>query len=142
MTTEKVNDLELVRLSDYFVPEKFRTVPGESSALLGGVTEIQVEFNIREKFAKRLHFDFSSLLIIYGYGQMNDKLCEINEHKYVRYLGEGVLKRISLNDCGERFVMVFELSDAPDILKAVTADEVEKLLNNCRHPNNEIQYRG
>lgn len=28
MTTEKVNDLELVKLSDYFTPGKFRTIPG------------------------------------------------------------------------------------------------------------------
>ena len=27
MTTEKVNDLELVKLSDYFTPGKFRTIP-------------------------------------------------------------------------------------------------------------------
>lgn len=30
--------------------------------------------------------------------------------------------------------MVLELSDAPDKLLAVTADDVEYLLNNCLHP--------
>lgn len=30
MTTEKVNDLELVKLSDYFRPEKFRIIPGSA----------------------------------------------------------------------------------------------------------------
>lgn len=136
MTTEKVNDLELIKLSDYFVPEKFRTVPGQLNSLVGGISEVQVIFNLHSEFTKQLTFDFSSLLIIYGYGQLSDKLKEINKHEYINFMGEGVLKRIVLNDCGERFVMVFELSDAPDMLKAVTAKEVADLLNGCRHPGN------
>ena len=34
MTTEKVNDLELVKLSDYFTPGKFRTIPGTAMTVL------------------------------------------------------------------------------------------------------------
>ena len=127
MTTEKVNDLELVKLSEYFTPVKFRTIPG-------GITEMQAVFNINTDFAKRLTFQFSTMLVIYGFGILNDKLIEINKSKYVGYKEENVLKRITFNDCGERFVMVLELSDAPDKLLAVTADDVEYLLNNCLHP--------
>ena len=132
MTTEKVNDLELVKLSDYFTPGKFRTIPG--TAMTDRITEMQAVFNINTDFAKRLTFQFSTMLVIYGFGILNDKLIEINKSKYVGYKEENVLKRITFNDCGERFVMVLELSDAPDKLLAVTADDVEYLLNNCLHP--------
>ena len=134
MTTEKVNDLELVKLSDYFTPGKFRTIPGTAMTDRGGLTEMQAVFNINTDFAKRLTFQFSTMLVIYGFGILNDKLIEINKSKYVGYKEENVLKRITFNDCGERFVMVLELSDAPDKLLAVTADDVEYLLNNCLHP--------
>lgn len=134
MTTEKVNDLELVKLSDYFTPGKFRTIPGTAMTDRGGITEMQAVFNINTDFAKRLTFQFSTMLVIYGFGILNDKLIEINKSKYVGYKEENMLKRITFNDCGERFVMVLELSDAPDKLLAVTADDVEYLLNNCLHP--------
>lgn len=134
MTTEKVNDLELVKLSDYFTPGKFRTILGTAMTDRGGITEMQAVFNINTDFAKRLTFQFSTMLVIYGFGILNDKLIEINKSKYVGYKEENVLKRITFNDCGERFVMVLELSDAPDKLLAVTADDVEYLLNNCLHP--------
>ena len=134
MTTEKVNDLELVKLSDYFTPGKFRTIPGTAMTDRGGITEMQAVFNINTDFAKRLTFQFSTMLVIYGFGILNDKLIEINKSKYVGDKEENVLKRITFNDCGERFVMVLELSDAPDKLLAVTADDVEYLLNNCLHP--------
>ena len=134
MTTEKVNDLELVKLSDYFTPGKFRTIPGTAMTDRGPNTEMQAVFNINTDFAKRLTFQFSTMLVIYGFGILNDKLIEINKSKYVGYKEENVLKRITFNDCGERFVMVLELSDAPDKLLAVTADDVEYLLNNCLHP--------
>ena len=39
---EKVNDLELVKLSDYFTPGKFRTIPGTALTDRGGITEMQV----------------------------------------------------------------------------------------------------
>ena len=134
MTTEKVNDLELVKLSDYFTPGKFRTIPGTAMTDRGGFSVMQAVFNMNTEFAKRLTFEFSTMLVIYGFGILNDKLIEINKSKYVGYKEENVLKRITFNDCGERFVMVLELSDAPDKLLAVTADDVEYLLNNCLHP--------
>lgn len=134
MTTEKVNDLEVVSLKEYFTPDKFRTVPGTAMMTAGGISEIQVIFNINKDFADKLNFEFSSMLIIYGFGIMNKKLKEINGYDYISYMGEGSLKRITLNDCGEKFIMVLELSDAPDKLLAVKADEVLHLLNHCMHP--------
>lgn len=45
MTTEKVNDLELVKLSDYFRPEKFRIIPGSAITERGGISEMPAIFN-------------------------------------------------------------------------------------------------
>ena len=67
--------------------------------------------------------------------QCVDVCTEIIEDE-LGYEEENVLKRVTFNDCGQRFVMVLELSDAPDKLLAVTADEVAYLLNNCLHPRN------
>lgn len=135
MTTEKVNDLELVKISDYFTPDKFRTITGSAVDVRGGISEMPAVFNINTEFSKRLTFEFSTMLVIYGFGIMNDKVKEINKHEYYSYMGDGVLKRITFNDCGERFVMVLELTDAPDKLLAVTADDVAQLLNECMHPS-------
>ena len=57
MTTEKVNDLELVKLSDYFTPGKFRTIPGTAMTDRGGITEMQAVFNIKYRLCKA--FDLS-----------------------------------------------------------------------------------
>lgn len=135
MVDKKIHDLEVVKLSDYFTPKKFRTVEGKAIMSQGGISEVPVIVNINIDFAKRLTFPFSSMLIVYGFAIMNDRLREINKHKYITPMGQGSLKRITLNDCGEKFVMIFELSDAPDELVAVMADEVAELLNQCRHPN-------
>ena len=124
----------LVKLSDYFIPEKFRTITANAIDVRGGTTEMPVVFNINTEFSKRLTFEFSTMLVIYGFGIMNAKVKEINKHEYYSYMGDGVLKRITFNDCGERFVMVLELTDAPDKLLAVSANEVAQLLNECMHP--------
>lgn len=52
MTTEKVNDLELVKLSDYFTPGKFRTIPGTAMTDRGGDYRDAAVFNINTDFCK------------------------------------------------------------------------------------------
>lgn len=135
MTTEKIKDLKLVRLSDYLTPEKFRIVPRDAIDISGGITEVRVVFNLHQEFGGLLTFDYSSILVIYGYAQLNDELRKINKHKYTAVEGKGVLKRITFNDCGELFIIVFELSDAEDKLVTVRSEEVAFLLNNCLHPS-------
>jgi hypothetical protein len=134
MTTEKIKDLKLVRLSDYFIPEKFRIVPRDAIDIRGGMTEVQVIFNLHQKFTNLLTFDYSSILVIYGYAQLNDELRKINKHMYMSIEGKGVLKRVTFNDCGELFIIIFELADSQDKLVTVKAEEVAFLLNNCMHP--------
>ena len=132
MTTEKVNDLELVKLSDYFTPGKFRTIPGTAMTDRGGITEMQAVFNINTDFAKRLTFQFSTM-------QSTTSVRSIPTSSHARQSSSAItLKQrwvsVFKESCLQDIVMVLELSDAPDKLLAVTADDVEYLLNNCLHP--------
>ena len=52
MTTEKVNDLELVKLSDYFRPEKFRIIPGSAITERGGISEMPSNIQFLFGFCK------------------------------------------------------------------------------------------
>ena len=42
MTTEKVNDLEIVPLLSYFDPKKFRLIPADAQMFSGGISEVPV----------------------------------------------------------------------------------------------------
>lgn len=135
MTTESVNNMELVSLSDFFSPKKFRLIPDDALTRRGGVSEVQVVFHLRKKFTQKLNFECSSILVLYGYAVMNDRLKEINQACYTIPVKDSRLKKIELNDCGERFVMVLSLRKEKELLYAVDAHEVADLLNNCMHPN-------
>lgn len=135
MTTEKVEDLTLVKLSDYFTSKKFRTISNDLFEGGAGISEIQVTFNIHQDFLKKLTYKGPSSLRIYGFALMNDKLKELNGAPYVDYNGGGKLKSVTFNDCGELFIMVFESKDQKsDVLYSVKTEDVADLLNNCRHP--------
>lgn len=134
MTSEKIKDLKLVKLSDYLTPEKFRIVPRDAIDVPGGISEVQVILYLHENFTKRLTFNFSSIMVIYGFARLNEELKALNKYEYTTSQGKGVLKRITLNDCGDVFIMVFELSDSQDKLVTVKAEDVAFLLNNCMHP--------
>lgn len=138
MVEKLMKDNELVDLNDYLIPEKFRTVRDEGMLIDGGITEVKVVVNMHDKFAKQLTFDVSTMYVIYGFGVMTEKVKEINRSKYASYYGDGILRKITLNDCGERFLMVFDLGkSAPDMVLSVSAEQVKNLLNNCIHSRYE-----
>lgn len=134
MTTEKVNDLEIVTLSDYLTPEKFRIIPAEAVFNPGGISEVPVTFNIHLDSSMKLINNFDNLQILYGFGIMNDKLKALNKNEFYSKK-TGNLLSIELNDCGELWILRFELSTEKDKLYAVKANEVIKLINECRHPS-------
>lgn len=132
MTTEKVNDLTLVELKDYFSAKTFRLVPADVSTF-GGITEVPVVINVHLEFSKKLNFNRSSLQTLFAFSQLSEKLIELNENRYTRK-GTRHLKSISLNDCGELFTMVIDFLDKKSLLYSVKSEEVLDLLNNCRKP--------
>lgn len=137
MVDIKVGELDFVKLSDYLTPGKFRTVDSKIAKLEGGISEVRVIFNLHDKFTKNLSFYHSNINVIYGFGIMQKELIKVNKGKYsYRYLrNPGIVTRISINDCGDRFVMVIERKEMNEILYAITVEEVENLLNNCIHPS-------
>lgn len=134
MTTEKVNDLEIIRLAEYFDSKKFRLVLADASFIRGGISEIPVDFNFHPDFIKKLNFKTNNLQTLYGFAIMGDKLKEINGSPYYSPKRGGKLKEIELNDSGELWIMKFETFDGKIKLYAVHEEEVLTLLNNCRVP--------
>ncbi len=134
MTSEKVNDLEVVELFDYFSPEYFRIVPAEVKNDPCGITEIPVIMNLHYEFAKKLVFNQSSLQAVYGFARLEKKLAELNGSTKSRGEGEHLLKYVEINDCGDLFTMILEFRAGTKKFLALKAGQVLELLNNCRHP--------
>ena len=138
MTSEKINDLELVNLSDYFDSRLVRLIPADAVATSGGISEIPVTFNIHAELNKKLNFETKKLQQLYGFTIITKKIKEINESPYYPDKKEGKLRFIELNDCGEVWILKFEFLDDTTKLYAVKSDEVIKLLNNCRKPQKDF----
>ena len=134
MTSEKINDLELVNLSDYFDSRLVRLIPADAVATSGGISEIPLTFNIHAEVQKKLNFETKKLQQLYGFTIITKKIKEINESPYYPDKKEGKLRFIELNDCGEVWILKFEFLDDTTKLYAVKSEEVIKLLNNCRKP--------
>ena len=138
MTSEKINDLELVNLSDYFDSRLVRLIPADAVATSGGISEIPLTFNIHTEVQKKLNFETKKLQQLYGFTIITKKIKEINESPYYPDKKEGKLRFIELNDCGEVWILKFEFLDDTTKLYAVKSDEVIKLLNNCRKPQKDF----
>lgn len=134
MTSEKINDLEIVNLSDYFDSKLVRLIPADAVTSSGGISEIPVTFNIHAELNKKLNFETKKLQQLYGFTIITKKIKEINESPYYPDKKEGKLRFIELNDCGEVWILKFEFLDDTTKLYAVKSEEVIKLLNNCRKP--------
>lgn len=134
MTTEKVSDLELIKLSDYFNPMYFRLVPADASKVPGGISEVPVYINIHPDFAKSLNFITNNLHSFFAFAIMSPKVKEINKSNYYSPSRGGCLKLVELNDCGELWIVKFEFFDETKKLYAVKKEELPPLLNRCRKP--------
>lgn len=134
MTSEKINDLEIVNLSDYFDSKLVRLIPADAVTSSGGISEIPVTFNIHAELNKKLNFETKKLQQLYGFTIITKKIKEINESPYYPNKKEGKLRFIELNDCGDVWILKLEFLDDTTKLYAVKSDEVIKLLNNCRKP--------
>ncbi|MCI5541800.1 MAG: hypothetical protein MR385_06840 [Treponema berlinense] len=134
MTSEKINDLEIVNLSDYFDSKLVRLIPADAVTSSGGISEIPVTFNIHAELNKKLNFETKKLQQLYGFTIITKKIKEINESPYYPNKKEGKLRFIELNDCGDVWILKLEFLDDTTKLYAVKSDEVIQLLNNCRKP--------
>lgn len=134
MTTEKVNDLEIVPLLSFFDPKKFRLIPADAHLFSGGISEIPVHINLHFGFAKQLDFDTRKLQKLYGFGIICREMILVNQGEYYSQERGGKIRLVELNDCGELWIMKFDFFDASSKLYAVERNMVKNLLNQARKP--------
>lgn len=117
-----------VKLEDYIPVKMFRTVHRTEAELPGGITEIKVVIDIERPLAKKLSFKTSSSGRIHGFVRMNELLKSVNTK--VDY--GSTVRRITLNDWGNRALMVIEMEDDSEKAFFVPISQLIDLLENCR----------
>lgn len=138
MTTEKINDLELVSLKDYLDAKNVRLIPADAALTNGGISELPLSFNIHANLQEKLNFNTKKLQQLFGFTIISKKLKEINEGPYYPEKYNGKIRFLELNDCGEAWIMKIQMIDDTTKLYAIKAEEVIDLLNNCRKPVSEL----
>ena len=113
-------------LTDFIPWKLFRTTLSEYRHYPPGVSEIFVEIQLKEPFAKSLSFDVPWDGLMYGYVR--------GKKEIVEKLGDfSVIKLISLQDWDDRFLLLFENEDkSKEKPFFVSQDDVRELLENCR----------
>lgn len=134
MTSEKLKDLELVSLKDYFDSKLMRLISPEASWASGGISEIPIIFNIHADLQKKLNFSTNKLQKLYGFAIITKKIAEINKSPYYPDKYNGCLRLLELNDCGETWIFKLEFIDNTTKLYSVQESDVIDLLNKSRKP--------
>lgn len=132
MTTEKLNDLKQVPLTNFFLADYFRIIPVDAVDVPCGLSELPVVFNVHYKLSKEIKFNQTDLQQLYGYTRIINQIVDINQ---CSTKDKGLIKKICVNDSGDLSIVVFEMKDDSKQLYAVKSEEVLNLLNNCRMPN-------
>ena len=117
-----------VKLEDYIPVKMFRTVHRTEAELPGGITEIKVVVDIERPLAKKLSFKTSSSGRIHGLVRMNELLKSVN----TKVDNGSTVRRITLNDWGNRALMVIEMEDDSEKAFFVPISQLIDLLENCR----------
>ncbi len=117
-----------VKLEDYIPVKMFRTVHRTEAELPGGITEIKVVVDIERPLAKKLSFKTSSSGRIHGFVRMNELLKSVN----TKVDNGSTVRRITLNDWGNRALMVIEMEDDSEKAFFVPISQLIDLLENCR----------
>lgn len=117
-----------VKLEDYIPVKMFRTVHRTEAELPGGITEIKVVIDIERPLAKKLSFKTSSSGRIHGFVRMNELLKSVN----TKVDNGSTVRRITLNDWGNRALMVIEMEDDSEKAFFVPISQLIDLLENCR----------
>ncbi len=125
----KNDDVVFGSLKDYFDPEKFRIVRDDGIFIDGGISEIKVVINLTDSFAKSLSYYKDALSVVFGYAIMSEKLREVNQARYPK---DGILKKVTMNDWGDKFAMILELDRGENPVVYIKPAEVKTLLEECR----------
>lgn len=111
-------------LEEFMPSAGFRTVLFQQSKKTGGVDEISVEVELKDKFMKTLSFPVPWDGKLYGYIRKNKLLTDITKTKKITM--------ISLHDWDNNFLMLIERAEEKEEVPfLVTNEEVKNLLENC-----------
>ncbi len=121
---------KIVKLSDFIIKEKFRTIMSNCRHVRGGVSEIPVEIQMKMPFAEKLSFYVPWDCVMYGF---------VRDKKNIFKDGSFNCTKISLSDWGDgRFQLMFESSKETDeLVYFVESDDVRKLLEGCMRPQEQ-----
>jgi hypothetical protein len=124
-----------------FVPaQNFRTVHSELRDLPCGITEIPVTIEFNKNYKPPPPYkDFASGGgFVYGFLRMNEEMVKLNGSKHRKKNHSDVIKHLYLTDWDGAFLLSVVLNQGGEYLYAVSNEEVNSLLENCMHPNDEI----
>lgn len=112
-------------LSEYIPAKRFRTVLPDQRRTPCGISELPVEIQLKKAFAKTLSFKVPWDGLMYGFVRGKKDIAE--------RLGDFTeIKRISLQDWGGAFLLLFEGEDeSAERAFSVSAEDVTELLENC-----------
>ena len=119
------NNAPTVTLSDYIPSKLFRTVLPEQRHTPCGISEVPIEIQIKEPFAKTLSFWVPWDGLLYGFVRRKKEL--------LSKLGDvSAIKLISLEDWDDKFLLLFDCDKDGEKPFFVSAESVRVLLENCR----------
>ena len=131
MAPKEYKNAERVSLFDFIEIARFRTVLHEQYDEPHGISEIPVEIEMKNKFAKTLSFHVPWDCLLYGFVRQNEKLKAINQAE-----GEKAIKLVSLHDWDKNFLMLIETKSG-DKAFFVESEDVKKLLEGCMRPREQ-----
>lgn len=132
MSPQHYSYAKLVSLSDYIDVERFRTVMNDDRKVPCGISEIPVEIEVKEAFAKTLPFFVPWDGMIVGFAIRMGKTKELIDG-FVK--DERILK-IYLQDWDNKFLLVIE-SSLREYAYYVETQEVRSLLVDCMKPEEQ-----
>ena len=125
MIIEGFKDAPTVPLSDYFTPDKFRTITQQQREYELGVSEAAVEIRLKRRMRELLDFAIPWDGVIYA--------CARDKRVMAEKLGaSGAIAAAYLDDRGDCFMLLFDFDDnsRPSVMRIETEDVVA-LLENC-----------
>ena len=120
---------ERAKLCRYIPADKFRLVGSAYKNVPGGLTEVRVKLNIKEKFAGSLSFNISKSGLLFGWVRAGEMLKKEDGSKWA--------EKIELYDWNNGFLMLIFDKEGGKKGFYVSSEDVRLLLENCMRPNNE-----
>lgn len=128
MSSEHYKNIKKANLFDCLSIRRTRTIPPQLTYLPCGVSEIPLQFHLKNRTIKKLSFNVPWDGVLYGYVHPKSAIKE--------KLGiESEITSVTIADWDDSYALIFEtVGDSEDKAFYVSGDDVITLLENCRRP--------